>query len=106
MDFGGCSIIVTSTLTMGAPPKTSGITYTGSPPVRNDQMMHAAPIAPSAPATVAVIRPVRVEVGEVALRPERGHGHEDADEAIGDADAQERFQRIPELRLPLMQHAP
>ncbi len=56
--FGGWITIDSSTLTMGAPPKTSGMTYTGSPPVRNAQMMHAAPMAPSAPAIVATINPV------------------------------------------------
>src|SRR5206468_8266383 len=57
-DFGGWITIVSSTLMMGAPPKTSGMTYTGRPPDLNAQMMHAAPAAPSAPAIVAVTRPV------------------------------------------------
>src|SRR5437867_5741434 len=56
--FGGWMAIVNRTLTMGAPPNTSGITYTGKPPVLNAQMMQAAPAAPSAPAMVAVMRPV------------------------------------------------
>ena len=88
---------------MGAPPKTSGITYTGRPPVRNDQMMHAAPMAPSAPATVAVTRPVAVEIRQAALRPEHGDGQDDTDEAVGDTHAQQRLEWIAELRLAEMQ---
>ena len=34
-----------------------GITYAGRPPVLNAQMMQTAPIAPSAPPTVAQIEP-------------------------------------------------
>jgi hypothetical protein len=57
VDFGGWRTIVRRTLTTGAPPKTNGMTYTGNPPLRNAQMIQAAPIAPSAPAIVAIIRP-------------------------------------------------
>src|SRR5947208_301309 len=56
-DFGGCIHIATSTLITGAPPNTSGITYAGSPPDLNARMMNSAPIAPSAPATVAHVAP-------------------------------------------------
>src|SRR5207302_9750916 len=55
--FGGWITIVKRTLTMGAPPNTRGMTYTGRPPVLNAQMMHAAPAAPSAPAMVALTTP-------------------------------------------------
>src|SRR5688572_9497464 len=55
--LGGWIAIDTNTFTIGAPPKTRGITYTGRPPNRNDQMMQAAPAAPRAPATVAVTSP-------------------------------------------------
>ena len=33
--FGGCMAIDTNTFTTGAPPNTRGITYWGTPPVRN-----------------------------------------------------------------------
>jgi hypothetical protein len=55
--FGGCSNIEKSTFTKGAPAKTNGITYAGTPPALNAKMMQTAPIAPSAPATVAAIDP-------------------------------------------------
>src|SRR6202011_244127 len=56
--FGGWMTIASSTLTIGAPPKTSGMTYCGRPPDLKAQMMHAAPTAPRAPAIVAVISPL------------------------------------------------
>ena len=56
-DFGGCSVMASSTLTIGAPPNTSGITYTGRPPDLNAQMMHTAPAAPSPPPIVARMIP-------------------------------------------------
>ena len=37
----------------GAPPKTTGITYAGTPPFLNAKMIKIAPNAPSPPATVA-----------------------------------------------------
>src|SRR4029079_1428560 len=56
--FGGGISLHNSTVTSGGPPNTSGMTYTGRPPVLKAQMMHAAPAAPRAPAIVAVTRPV------------------------------------------------
>src|ERR1035438_1491022 len=50
--FGGLAIIDTSTLTSGAPPKTSGITTAGDPPFLKAKIMQAAPMAPSAPPIV------------------------------------------------------
>ena len=51
--FGGWSHMAYSTLTIGAPPKTSGITLTGRPPDLNAQIMQTAPRAPRMPAMVA-----------------------------------------------------
>ena len=73
-------------------------------------MMHAAPAAPSAPAIVAVISPAGVEPRQPALGRERGDRDDHADQEVGDPDAQQRLQRVPELRLSLVQqravHAP
>src|SRR6266852_7323030 len=41
--LGGCMSIEYRTLMIGAPPNTSGITYSADPPLRNAQMMQTAP---------------------------------------------------------------
>ena len=60
-------------------------------------MMHAAPAAPSAPAIGGRDQAGPVEVRQPALRARGGHRHEHADQEVGDADAEQRLQRIAEL---------
>ena len=52
----------------------------------------------------------RIESAEPALRRKPRHRHQYADQKIGESHAQQRLQRIAELRLPLVQrrsvHAP
>src|SRR6185295_732644 len=55
--LGGWIHIETSTLTKGAPPNTSGITYAGSPPDLNAKMINSAPTAPKVPLTKAQVVP-------------------------------------------------
>jgi hypothetical protein len=56
--FGGWITIVTSTLTSGAPPNTSGITYTGSPPVLNAPDDARCARCAERPAMVAFLSPL------------------------------------------------
>ena len=65
--------------------------------------MHTAPMAPSAPATVAMIDARAIESVQLALRAERRHGYEDADQEVGDADAEQRLERVAQLRLSLVE---
>ena len=65
--------------------------------------MQAAPAAPSAPAMVAVIRPVRLKSDSAPCALEAGHRDEHADQEVGDADAEQRLERIAELGLTLME---
>ena len=47
--------------------------------------------------------PAAVEAPERALRAQADGRHEDADEEVCDADAEQRFERVGQLRLSLMQ---
>jgi hypothetical protein len=57
-------------------------------------MMQAAPAAPRAPAIVAVMSPVELKFDRPPWAPRL---------EVGDADAEQRLQRITELYLPQVQ---
>src|ERR1700704_6560499 len=91
---------------MGAPPNTSGITYTGRPPDLNAQMMHAAPAAPSAPAIVAVTRPVPSKFDSDPCDPSAATGMSTPIRKYATPTQSSAFNGLPSCVCPMWSSAP
>ena len=66
-------------------------------------MMQAAPAAPSAPAMVAVTRPVLLKFDRLPCDAERDDRDDDADQEVGGADAEQGLERVAKLGLAQVQ---